>query len=155
MEAKIPSTWPFGLDVLKKQYNRIPTQRILAAQAERFNELGPNMKLKLLGQDKYFTIDPKNIESILSSRFEGTHQLPYSHLLLSSAKITSLRLELGQSARRPLSPSRRRNLHSRRPILETLQRNPPSSIRADPISETERLRRECQRACFQPLSFGG
>jgi hypothetical protein len=49
------------------------------------------------------------------------HQLPYSHLLLYSAKVTSLRLELGRSTRRPLSPSRRGNLHPRPPNLETLR----------------------------------
>jgi hypothetical protein len=72
METKLPYDWPFALDVLKKQYDALLSQRLLAFQTQYFNQIGPNMKLGLFGQEGYLTTDPKNIESILSTRFDGT-----------------------------------------------------------------------------------
>jgi len=71
METTLPSDWPFALDILKKQYDALPSQRVLAFQSQYFDEIGPNMRLGLFGQEGYMTTDPKNIESILSTRFEG------------------------------------------------------------------------------------
>lgn len=71
METTLPYSWPFALDVLKKQYDAIPSQRLLAFQSQYFDKIGPNMRLGLFGQDGYMTTDPKNIEAILSTYFEG------------------------------------------------------------------------------------
>lgn len=71
METKLPYKWPFALDVLKRQYDAIPSQRVLAFQSTFFDKIGPNMELRLFGQIGYMTTDPKNIEAILSTRFEG------------------------------------------------------------------------------------
>ncbi|RDW82928.1 hypothetical protein BP5796_04419 [Coleophoma crateriformis] len=70
METKLPYHWPFALDILKKQYDALPSQRLLAFQSQYFDRIGPNMKLGLFGQDGYMTTDPKNIEAILSTHFE-------------------------------------------------------------------------------------
>ncbi|KAE8443610.1 hypothetical protein EG329_001543 [Mollisiaceae sp. DMI_Dod_QoI] len=70
METTLPYNWPFALDVLKKQYDAIPSQRLLAFQSQYFNKIGPNMRLGLFGQEGYMTTDPKNIEAILSTHFE-------------------------------------------------------------------------------------
>jgi len=70
METLLPYKWPFALDILKRQYDALPSQRLLAFQSQYFNELGLNMQLMLFGQTGYMTIDPKNIEAILSTRFE-------------------------------------------------------------------------------------
>ena len=71
METKLPYKWPFALDILKRQYDALPSQRLLAFQSQYFNRIGPNMKLGLFGQEGYMTTDPKNIEAILSTHFEG------------------------------------------------------------------------------------
>lgn len=73
METALPYRWPFALDVLKKQYDALPSQRLLTFQSQYFDEIGPNMRLGLFGQDGYMTIDPKNIETILSTHFEGMY----------------------------------------------------------------------------------
>lgn len=71
MGTKFPHKWPFALDVLKRQYDANSGQRLLAFQTHFFDKLGPNMELKLLGAVGYMTIEPKNVEALLSSRFEG------------------------------------------------------------------------------------
>ncbi|KAF2096846.1 cytochrome P450 [Rhizodiscina lignyota] len=70
METKLPYKWPFALDILKRQYDVLPSQRLLAFQSRYFDRIGPNMKVMLFGQVGYMTTDPKNIESILSTHFE-------------------------------------------------------------------------------------
>ncbi|PSN66381.1 cytochrome P450 [Corynespora cassiicola Philippines] len=70
MQTKFPSKWPFALDILKKQYDALPSKRLLAFQSQYFDKIGPNMELKLFGAAGYMTTDPKNIESLLSTNFE-------------------------------------------------------------------------------------
>ncbi|KAI9795453.1 MAG: hypothetical protein M1835_005787 [Candelina submexicana] len=69
METKLPYKWPLALDILKRQYDALPSQRLLAFQSQYLEKM-PNMELHLFGQVGYMTTDPRNIESILSTRFE-------------------------------------------------------------------------------------
>lgn len=71
METTLPYDWPLGLDILKKQYDALPDQKVLAFQSQFLDKLGPNMIVRLFGGEGYLTTDPKNIESILTTRFEG------------------------------------------------------------------------------------
>ena len=72
METKLPYKWPFALDVLKDQYDAIPSQRLLNFMSGYFDKVGSNnVKLNLFGQEGYMTTDPKNIEAVLSTHFEG------------------------------------------------------------------------------------
>jgi hypothetical protein len=72
METWIPYKWPLALDILKRQFDALPDQRILLFQSQYFNSIGPNMTFKLFGSQGYLTADPKNVESILSTKFEGS-----------------------------------------------------------------------------------
>jgi hypothetical protein len=76
MEAALPYRWPLALDILKKQYDALPSKRLLAFQSQYFDKIGPNMRIGLFGLEGYLTTDPKNVEAILSTRFGGT----YAHL---------------------------------------------------------------------------
>ncbi len=71
MRARFPCRWPLGLDVLYAQYNAIVEKRLLAFQQRYLDDLGPNLELQILGSVGYTTLDPQNVEAILSSRFEG------------------------------------------------------------------------------------
>ena len=71
MRARFPCKWPFGLDVLSAQYSANAENRLLAFQQPYLDDLGPNLELRILGTVGYTTLDPKNVEAILSSRFEG------------------------------------------------------------------------------------
>lgn len=81
MEKKLPVKWPLGLDILKRQYDALPSQKMLEFQTQFFDKLGPNMTFSFLGNVGYLIADPKNIECILSTRFEGTRRTQ-SYLLL-------------------------------------------------------------------------
>lgn len=70
METKFPHKWPFALDVLKRQYDANSDQHLMAFQSKFFDKIGPNMELKLFGAVGYMTIEPANVEAILSTRFE-------------------------------------------------------------------------------------
>ena len=71
METKFPHKWPLALDILKRQYDANSDQHLMAFQSKYFDKIGPNMELKLFGAVGYMTIEPKNVEAILSTRFEG------------------------------------------------------------------------------------
>ncbi|MCJ1462095.1 hypothetical protein MMC07_000695 [Pseudocyphellaria aurata] len=71
METKFPHKWPLALDVLKRQYDANSERHLMAFQSKFFDKLGPNMELKLFGAVGYMTIEPKNVEAILSTKFEG------------------------------------------------------------------------------------
>jgi hypothetical protein len=73
IEKKLPYKWPLALDIFKRQYDAAMSGNLLAFQAAYFDEIkvGQTFQLKLLGQVGYFTTDPKNIEAIVSTNFEG------------------------------------------------------------------------------------
>lgn len=73
METVLAYKWPLALDILKLQYDALPDQRLLAFQSPYMEKM-PNMKLHLLGNVGYMTTDPKNIESILQTNFEGANK---------------------------------------------------------------------------------
>lgn len=80
METVLPYKWPLALDILKRQYDALPDQRLLAFQSPYMEKM-PNMKLHLLGNVGYMTTDPKNVEAILLTNFEGAHRCQISTVL--------------------------------------------------------------------------
>ena len=71
MESWIPYRWPLGLDILKRQYDVLPEQRLLLFKSQYFDKYGPNLTFKIFSKQGYLTADPENIKSILSTHFEG------------------------------------------------------------------------------------
>ncbi|KAL8860674.1 MAG: hypothetical protein Q9178_003027 [Gyalolechia marmorata] len=65
----LPYKWPLALDILKRQYDVLPSQRLLASYSKDIDKM-PNMEIHLFGQVGYLTTDPRNLESMLSTRFE-------------------------------------------------------------------------------------
>ena len=71
MESIFPYRWPFALDLLYHQYRVNKTQRLLAFQTPFFDRLGPNIEIRLFGDAGIITLDPKNVEAVLVTNFEG------------------------------------------------------------------------------------
>ena len=71
MRSIFPYKWPFALDLLYRQYQVNKTQRLLAFQTSFFDKLGPSIEFRLFGDVGFITFDPKNLEAILSTNFEG------------------------------------------------------------------------------------
>ena len=71
MKVQIPYKWPLSLDLVKRTWDANVDQRLLAFYSGYFNELGPNLEQKLFGAIGYITIDPENMEALLSTHFQG------------------------------------------------------------------------------------
>ncbi|KAI1100875.1 cytochrome P450 [Jackrogersella minutella] len=81
--ATIPHKWPFAIDVLKKQYDALPTKRLLEFQTP-YITIAPTIRVTVLGNGFILT-DPANIDAILDKNFEhfglGTRRLGLFPLL--------------------------------------------------------------------------
>ncbi|KAL8660659.1 MAG: hypothetical protein Q9202_006316 [Teloschistes flavicans] len=69
MQNVLPYKWPLALDILKRQYDVLPAQKLLDSYSQYFDTM-PEMEIHLFGQVGYLTTDPRNLESMLSTRFE-------------------------------------------------------------------------------------
>ena len=68
----LPYKWPWALDVVKRGFRAGRQKRLLSLFTEYFKELGPTVELTILGGTGYATMDPENIEALLSTHFDGT-----------------------------------------------------------------------------------
>lgn len=66
------STWPLGLDMLIKALKYARTMQILQFFLEVVDDNGTTFVQELLGATGIDTVDPENIEAVLSTNFEGT-----------------------------------------------------------------------------------
>ncbi|KAF2197371.1 cytochrome P450 [Delitschia confertaspora ATCC 74209] len=64
------SSWPFGLDLLLKAFRYAREERILAFFLTVVEESGTTFEQSLLGARGIDTIDPENIEAVLSKNFD-------------------------------------------------------------------------------------
>lgn len=99
METKFPHKWPLALDVLKRQYDANSDRHLMAFQSKFFDKIGPNMELKLFGAVGYMTIEPDNVEAILSTRFEGMNLATGIYRIQSNLMIFPLS-DFGLGSRR-------------------------------------------------------
>ena len=89
IQKRLPYKWPLALDVFKRQYDALVAGNVLDFQAEYFDKtkVGQTFEVKLLGRIGYFTTDPKNLEAILSTNFEGK-MLPRDRLSVIDEMLT-------------------------------------------------------------------
>ena len=73
MRTKIPYKWPFGLDLLQRQYHANSDRHLLEFQSQYFDKLGANFEINLFGNSGYISTDPKTVETLLSTNFEGNN----------------------------------------------------------------------------------
>lgn len=86
MRSVFPYKWPLALDLLYRQYQVNKTKRLLAFQTPYFDNLGPSIEWRLFGDVGFLTFDPRNVEAILSTNFEGLPKgLAYSGLDFADA----------------------------------------------------------------------
>ena len=73
VKSRLQNKLPLGLDVLKKQYDALPSQKLLAFQSQFFNKLDATFSIHLFGGTGYTTTDPRNVEALTVTRFQGKH----------------------------------------------------------------------------------
>lgn len=66
-----PYPWPFGVDLVVQGFKSGRQKKLLAFMADKFEAMGPTVQIDLLGGKGFATMDSENIETILSSKFEG------------------------------------------------------------------------------------
>lgn len=71
VKSKLPYNWPLGIDIIKRGLKANANKKLLALFTAFFDELGPNIEPTLLSGRGFVTMDPENIEAVLSSRFQG------------------------------------------------------------------------------------
>lgn len=65
------SRWPLGLDMLAKAIKYARTMQILQFFLDVVDDNGTTFVQELLGATGIDTVDPENIEAVLSTNFEG------------------------------------------------------------------------------------
>jgi hypothetical protein len=65
--------WPWALDLIKSHVATMLTDHALALQVEFTESFGMTFAAYLFGCVGYFTSDPRNIEAITTSRFQGAY----------------------------------------------------------------------------------
>lgn len=63
---------PFGLDRLEQIFRADSESRLMELFLVHFRQTGSTLEQKFLGSKAYRTIEPANVEAILSSSFRGT-----------------------------------------------------------------------------------
>lgn len=112
--------WPLGLDFLIKVIRYGKAQQILKFFLDVIDESGTTFEQSLLGARGIDTVDPENIEAVLSTQFEGRlnqdEQVPLSEF---AAADSSARVRDGTTGPTLLSSTREWYLHPGRASLET------------------------------------
>ena len=64
--------WPLALDIVIRGFKAGREKRLLSLFTEYFNQLGSTVELSILGGIGFATMDPENVEAVLSTHFDGT-----------------------------------------------------------------------------------
>jgi hypothetical protein len=91
----LPYKWPLALDLLKKQYDALPSQKLLAFQSQFLKDEAPTTEFRLFGNKGYVTTDPKNVEAIVSTQFKGTRERMGKVPTADNARLSSRESEGG------------------------------------------------------------
>ena len=80
---QLPNRWPLGIDRLKELWYWNSKQHLLAFLCSLADEYEPRNNLSqfmLFGPRVFHTLDPKNVEAVLSKNFEGRGAVPIDSL---------------------------------------------------------------------------
>ena len=92
MKTKVPYKWPFALDLLKRQYDANSDKRLMKFQSQYFDKLVANFEINLFGNSGYISTDPRTVETLLATNFEGKETRSVERRIWRSKKRGRLRL---------------------------------------------------------------
>lgn len=117
------SRWPLGLDMLLKGVKYARARNTLQFFFDVFEETGTTFEQVLLGARGIDTVDPENIEAVLSTNFDGWFSLRTDEQMVDKVTDNTYLLRLQPwSASYPMSTSVGKwYLHPRRRTLEALK----------------------------------
>jgi hypothetical protein len=71
--------WPLGLDLIFLAFENARSKHLLRHFKVVTDREAPTFEQRLLGQTGFGTIDPKNIEAVLSTQFTSMYNYYYSY----------------------------------------------------------------------------
>ncbi len=111
-QSEFKHHWPWALDLIKRHVETVLTDHALALQVEFTETLGITFAAYMFGCVGYFTSDPRNIEAITNSRFQGSLRLFLEVRQVPRGLRDKYRYWTRLSSSRLLSLPRRRHLHA-------------------------------------------
>lgn len=85
----LPYKWPLALDLLFEVYRHAMKGQILHLLSNLVMPLPPTFEQKLLGLSGIDTMDPKNIEALLGTQFEGDRSILLQCLMNGEANSST------------------------------------------------------------------
>lgn len=71
--AKLRNWWPFGIDRLIQIWQADSEQRLMELFTFHFQDVGSTLEQRFLGTRAFGTIEPKNLEAMMSSKIQGEY----------------------------------------------------------------------------------
>ena len=68
---RLQNEWPLGLDRIKQIWDADADSRLMELFLMHFRRWGNTLEQVFLGTPAFGTIDPENLEAIMSSKFKG------------------------------------------------------------------------------------
>lgn len=81
--------WPLGLELIVHAFRAAREQRLLRVMGDIVLKTGPTFEQRLLGFRGIDTVDPINVEAILSKQFDGQSLSRLSRALGTTALHTA------------------------------------------------------------------
>jgi hypothetical protein len=73
----LPIKWPLGLDMLWTAFEHARANRILRYFVEIVTRCAPTFEQNLLGDRSFGTVEPRNIEAVLSTQFSSRRSFSF------------------------------------------------------------------------------
>lgn len=120
---------PWGIDRLEQIFRADNESRLMELFLFHFRQTGSTLEQVFLGTKAFGTIEPANLEALLSTNFKGG-----SNLIIACQKgLMTGRYWYGSSAGHHVSNFWRWNLHARGYCLEALKGHDPATAYAQAI----------------------
>ncbi len=131
---KLQNQRPLGLDRLEQIFRANAESRLMELFLFHFRQTGYTLEQRFLRAQAFGTVDPANLEVILSTNFSGL--CPYFvtfGAMSSDTVLTPPRLGHGTTTTDHVSHVWRWHLHSRRRAVEALAGNAEAAVRAQAV----------------------
>ena len=87
---QLPNKWPLGIDWIRELWRSDSEQHLLAflcSIADGYEPRNNLFQYLLVGPRAFHVLDPKNLEAVLSTNFQGMHVQDYASSLTGNADI--------------------------------------------------------------------
>ena len=84
----LKNEWPLGLDRIKQIFDANADSRLMALFLFHFRDVGNTLEQNFLRTQAFGTIDPMNLEAILSTKFKGAENFSIDIFMPAGENLT-------------------------------------------------------------------